>query len=300
MAFSDRITVLRAGRVVETVRTEDTDADSITHAMVGRDVHLERSRKEVTAGDTVLEFRNVCYRDVIQNASFKIRSGEILGIAGIDNSGQKELTEMAAGILAPTSGSIFLNGEDVTALNVMQHKKRGVGFIPQDRQHAGLVLGMNIADNLLIGYQRSPEYKVGRIFENKKKVNQDACEKISRYDIRPANANALANNLSGGNQQKVVIARESSRASRLIVADQPSRGVDVGAIELIYQVFSKACKEGKAVLLSSLELDELMMICNRIMVLAEGRVQGIVDGKTSTRYEIGALMLAGREDASDA
>ncbi len=296
MTFSDRITVLRTGRVVETVDKENTDENQITQAMVGREVSMERSRNEITATETMLEFRNVSYKDMIRNASFQVRKGEILGIAGIDNSGQQQLTELAAGVLKPTTGSVLLDGEDITHISVAQRKRLGIGFIPQDRQRAGLVLGMSIEDNLLIGYQRDREYRIYGMFENRKAITRDAVHKVKQFDIRPANEKALTKNLSGGNQQKVVIARESSRASRLIVADQPSRGVDVGAIELIYQVFSKACQEGKAVLLSSLELDELMMICDRIMVIAHGAVQGIVDAKTATRYEIGALMLAGKED----
>ena len=149
---------------------------------------------------------------------------------------------------------------------------------------------MPVWENLLVGYQRRREYRNG-IFMNKTKALTDADSQIETYDIRPTNKYLLARNLSGGNQQKIVVARESSRAKRLIVADQPSRGVDVGAIELIYNVFDKACQEKKAVLVSSLELDELLNISDRILVLAEGRISGIVDGKTTTRYEIGELML---------
>ena len=295
MAFSDRITVLRGGRVVETVEKSNTDENRITNAMVGREVSMERSRNEIMMDDIALEFKNVSFKDIVNNASFQVRKGEILGIAGIDNNGQKQITELAAGVLKPSAGAIYLNGEDVSLCSVAQHKRLGIGFIPQDRQHAGLVLGMSIEDNLLIGYQREKEYRRRGIFENRSAITKDAIHKVAEYDIRPSNEKALAKNLSGGNQQKVVIARESSRAKQLIVADQPSRGVDVGAIELIYRVFSQACKEGKAVLLSSLELDELMMICDRIMVVANGSIQGIVDAKCATRYEIGALMLAGKE-----
>lgn len=290
MAFSDRITVLRAGQVVDTVETEQTTPAKITELMVGHDVHLERPRNREKNEQTVLEFRNVSYKNKLHDVSFRVHAGEIVGIAGIDDNGQQELTELAAGVLKPTQGEILLDGKPITGSNSRRCKELGIGFIPQDRHRTGLILKMPVWENLLVGYQRRREYRNG-IFMNKTKALTDADSQIETYDIRPTNKYLLARNLSGGNQQKIVVARESSRAKRLIVADQPSRGVDVGAIELIYNVFDKACQEKKAVLVSSLELDELLNISDRILVLAEGRISGIVDGKTTTRYEIGELML---------
>ena len=290
MAFSARITVLRAGQVVDTVETEQTTPAKITELMVGHDVHLERPRNREKNEQTVLEFRNVSYKNKLHDVSFRVHAGEIVGIAGIDDNGQQELTELAAGVLKPTQGEILLDGKPITGSNSRRCKELGIGFIPQDRHRSGLILKMPVWENLLVGYQRRREYRNG-IFMNKTKALTDADSQIETYDIRPTNKYLLARNLSGGNQQKIVVARESSRAKRLIVADQPSRGVDVGAIELIYNVFDKACQEKKAVLVSSLELDELLNISDRILVLAEGRISGIVDGKTTTRYEIGELML---------
>lgn len=298
MAFSDRITVLRAGRVVGTVNTEETDTQEITRMMVGRDISLDRDKKSMERASVVLEFKDVSYGNKLKNASFCVHAGEIVGIAGIDDNGQQELTELAAGVLQPSSGSIFLDGVDITHKNSRESKLLGIGFIPQDRQRTGLILKMPIWENLILGYQRNPQY-TRRFFLNKKKAKIDGGSKIKDYDIRPADGDILVKNLSGGNQQKVVVARESSRASRIIVADQPSRGVDVGAIELIYQVFDKACQDKKAILVSSLELDELMTISNRIIVLAEGRITGIVDGSKATRYEIGDLMLKQSEVVSE-
>ena len=290
MAFSDRITVLRAGRVVDTIETEKTNPTEITELMVGHDVHLERPRDRAKDQAAVLEFRHVSYKDKLKDVSFRVHAGEIVGIAGIDDNGQQELTELAAGVLKPTKGEILLDGRPITGSSSHRCKQLGIGFIPQDRHRTGLILKMPIWENLLVGYQWKPEYHKG-IFMNTTRALGDADRQIKEYDIRPANKQILARNLSGGNQQKIVVARESSRATRLIVADQPSRGVDVGAIELIYNVFDKACKEKKAVLVSSLELDELLNISDRILVLAEGQISGIVDGKSATRYEIGELML---------
>lgn len=290
MAFSDRITVLRTGKVVGTVDTRNTDAGEITRMMVGRDVSLSREREEVSGAPVILEFKDVSYGSKLKNASFCVHEGEIVGIAGIDDNGQKELTELAAGVLQPSSGTILLDGVDITGQGSRARKKMGVGFIPQDRQKTGLILKMSIWENLILGYQREAKY-TRHSFLNKKRAKADGVEKIKDYDIRPANGDILTRNLSGGNQQKVVVARESSRSERLIVANQPSRGVDVGAIELIYKIFDKACREKRGVLLSSLELDELMTISNRIIVLAEGRISGIVDGGKASRYEIGELML---------
>lgn len=290
MAFSDRITVLRAGKVVDTLETEETNATEVTNLMVGRDVCLERERAEIVETPVVMEFKNVSFGEKLKNASFTIREGEIVGIAGIDDNGQQELTELAAGVLQPTEGEIFLDGQPINGVDVRKRKEMGIGFIPQDRHRSGLVLTMSLWENLMLGYQRSKEFTKG-IFLNQKVAVADGDAKIAKFDVRPTDGNMLAKNLSGGNQQKIVVAREADRATRLIVADQPSRGVDVGAIELIYNVFNQACEDKKAVLVSSLELDELLSISDRIIVLANGRITGIVDGRNTSRYEIGELML---------
>lgn len=291
MDFSDRVTVLRMGKSVATVNTSDTTPDEITELMVGREVHLGNDRDNHTTEEIMLEFQNVSYNDKIKNINFKVNRGEILGIAGIDDSGQKEITELAAGIIFPTNGKIFIDGEDVTKFNVQRTKEFGVGFIPQNRQHHGLVLDMNISENLIIGYQRVCNYIKNKIFINKKEVSKNALNKIIDYDIRPSNKDILAKTLSGGNQQKIVVARESSRTTRMIIADQPSRGVDVGATELIYKVFSENCKKGEGILLSSLELDELLAVTDRIMVVAEGEITGIVESSKTTRQAIGQMMI---------
>lgn len=291
MDFSDRITVLRTGKKVTTINTQETDADQVTEYMVGREVHLGAGRVNYSTELHVLEFLDVSYGDKVKHVSFQLRKGEVLGIAGIDNSGQKEITELAAGVLKPDSGKILVDGQDVTGFDAVRMKDFGVGFIPQDRHRHGLVLDMSIEDNLILGYQRRAEFKAGRFLFSRNAQEHIAQEKIREYDIRPAERWILGGKLSGGNQQKVVVARESSRATRVIVADQPSRGVDIGAVELIYGIFAAACKKGEGVLLSSLELDELLAVTDRIMVVAEGRVTGIVKSSETTRYEIGSMMV---------
>lgn len=299
MDFSDRVTVLRAGKKVITVNTKETSADQITAYMVGREVHLNKNETSYICEENMLEFRDVCYKDKLKNVSFTMKKGEILGIAGIDNNGQKEITELAAGVIKPTSGKIFIDNIDVTDMDVRQVKKLGVGFVPQDRHLHGLVLDMSIEDNLLMGYQRYPEFIKGRFFKNKKAISDNALESIKNYDIRPTEKKVIARNLSGGNQQKIVVARESNRTTRMIIADQPSRGVDIGATELIYKIFSTSCSKGESVLVSSLELDELLAVTNRIMVVAEGKITGVVDSASATRHEIGKMMINTNDEGGE-
>ncbi len=300
MDFSDRVTVLRLGKKVTTLETASTTADEITSYMVGREVHLGAGRESKVKDNVVLEFRDVCYKDKIKNISFTLNQGEILGIAGIDDSGQKEITELAAGVIKPTSGEVLIDGKDIRSLTIPQIKEMGIGFIPQDRHRHGLVLDMNIAGNLILGYHKRQEFVKNKKFINKKPIAQWADERIEKYDVRPANSSIVSGSLSGGNQQKVVVARESSYSDKLIIADQPSRGIDVGAVELIYNIFFKACEAGSCVLVSSLELDEIMSIADRIMVVAEGSVTGIVDSKNTSRYEIGNLMINSGESEETA
>ena len=299
MDFSDRITVLRAGKNVITLKTKETDSEQVTAYMVGREVHIGKNRLEKTSDEIMLEFRDVSYKNKVRNVSFCLKKGEILGIAGIDDNGQKEITELAVGVLKPDSGQIILDGEDVTEKSITERKKKGIGFIPQDRHRHGLVLDMSIEDNMALGYQRKKEYLHKNIFLNRGVMASEAEAKITEYDVRPAEKSNYTRNLSGGNQQKVIVAREGSRATKVLVADQPSRGVDVGATELIYDIFAAACGKKESVLLSSLELDELLAVTNRILVVAEGQITGVVDSRLASRHEIGNLMINSSEQKGD-
>lgn len=297
--FSDRVTVLRQGRWIGTVTTSETTAGEITEMMVGRSVSLGGSKEEVMFDENILEVRGVSYhngqKEKLKDIEFCIRKGEILGIAGIDNSGQKELTEVITGVRKPDKGQVVLEGNDITGHAVSAVKKRGVGFIPQDRHRHGLALNQNIRDNIILGYQRDRAYNRNGIFFDQKAVNRDVEEKIKDFDIRPADMQLLTQGLSGGNQQKIIVAREVSHAGSLIIADQPTRGVDVGAIELIHKTLVEARNSGKAVLLVSLELDEVMMLSDRIAVMHDGEIMDILPGSQATREEIGLLMAGGRK-----
>ena len=297
--FSDRVTVLRRGKVVGTLRTGDTTADEITQMMVGRNVHLGGDKQVSTAGEVVLRVENLNYHNgrvqKLKDISFTVREGEIFGIAGIDNSGQKELSEAITGLIKTDNGEIFLDSDCITGWQTERIRHGGISFVPQDRQKSGLALGMSVRENLILGYENLGEYKKHGILMNMQAITKNADDQILRFDIRLNNPETAAHTLSGGNQQKMVVAREISHASRLILADQPSRGVDIGATELIHKTLVDARNTGKAVLLISLELDEVMLLSDRIGVLHDGRLMGIIDAKGATREKIG-LMMAG-EDA---
>lgn len=296
--FSDRVTVLRRGAIVGTVTTSQTTPEEITQMMVGRSVKLGGDKAEVSFAENALEVNHVNYFNgkvqKLKEISFAVKKGEILGVAGIDNSGQRELTEVIAGVLKPDSGSVILCGGEITGHKVREIKKLGVGFIPQDRQCHGLAMNMSIQENIILGYQRTKQYRTGKFFLNNAAIAKDAQSKIKQYDVRPDHKDIIVKNLSGGNQQKVIVAREVSNATTLILADQPSRGVDIGAIELIHQTLVEARNAGLAVLLVSLELDEVMLLSDRIAVMHDGELMGILDGNTATREKIGFMMAGAK------
>ncbi len=300
--FSDKVTVLRRGKIIGSVNTKETSAEQITEMMVGRSVHLGGDKKEVAFMEDVLNVKDVSYhngqKNKLKHINLNIRKGEILGIAGIDNSGQKELTEIVAGVIKPSSGQVILQGEQIQGKSVRFIKNKGVGFIPQDRHKNGLALSESVKENMILGYQRLNKHVKNYFFFHNKAVIKDVNQKIEAYDIRPRDMNLVAGGLSGGNQQKIIVAREVSNASSLIIADQPSRGLDVGAVELIHKTLVDARNSGEAVLLVSLELDEVMLLSDRIAVMYDGEIMGIIDGNKATREEIG-LMMAGRRGADN-
>ena len=297
MDFSDDITVLRNGRHVVTVPKAETDIPSLTAYMVGRDIHLGGQKQETHFQGSVLEMQNVSYRrdgrEVLKDISLTVRKGEILGIAGIDGSGQTELTELIAGVLPCDRGSVLYQGEDVTRRSIAQRKATGIAFIPQDRHKHGLILDFSVEENLLLGMQRKSQFIRRRFLQDRKAIHQMAENSIQDFDIRPADSANKASALSGGNQQKVIVAREVGNQPTLIVADQPTRGVDIGAIESIHDILVRHRNVGGAVVLASLELDEVMMLSDRIAVMYDGRIVGILSAAEATREKIG-LMMVGR------
>lgn len=295
MNFSDRVTVLRMGKKVGTVVTGEVTAAMITRMMVGKDISLGGVKEETSFEGDMLRVSGLCYRkhgsEILKDISFSVKKGEILGVSGIDGSGQTELAEVICGICKPEHGSVWYDGQDITERSIAERKKAGIAFIPQDRHKDGLVLDFSIRDNLLLGFQRRAEYTSGKIQMNPGAVSRNAREKIEEFDIRTPSPDQPAYTLSGGNQQKIIVARELGSDPRMIVADQPTRGIDVGAIEFIHNMLTEKRNNGCGVLLVSLELDELLMICDRIMVLNEGRVAGIVKPQETTKEEIGLLMV---------
>lgn len=301
MAFSDDISVLRGGKHIATLGKKETSIEELIKLMVGRDVHLGGKKAAVPSSEEALRLDGIQYtvrgraRALLDGVSFTVGKGEIFGVAGIDGSGQTQLAEIAAGVLTPTAGTVTYMGQDITAATVAERKMRGIGFITQDRQKHGLIMELSIAENLMLGFQRRKEYCRYNLLIDQKAVAERANQRIAKYDIRTPDRITLVNKLSGGNQQKVVVAREIDSDPLLIVADQPTRGVDIGAIEAIHSLLVEHRNKGGSVLLVSLELDELLLLSDRIAVLFEGELMGILDSADATREKIGLMMTGSRK-----
>lgn len=307
IAVSQRITVMRAGGTVGEVATADSTPTSIARLMVGRDVQLALDTStqrtvSATAGTTpVLRVKDLVVAssrraNEVDRISLEVRPGEILGVAGVEGNGQTELIECIAGLRRASSGSIELLGQDITAHSVRQRLDAGISHVPEDRHRHGLVLDYSIADNLILGLQHTFR---GRASLDRAKIRDNALVRIAQFDIRPPHADARASTLSGGNQQKVVIARElRGRDFSLLLAVQPTRGVDVGAIEFIHQRLREARDAGKAVLLVSADLVEILALSDRISVLYGGRVQVTMDRSEASAEILGPFMTGANTSAA--
>jgi simple sugar transport system ATP-binding protein len=300
LEIADRITVIRRGKVVGTRLPSETDEGDLAELMVGRAVELTVDRGESHPTTASLEVRDLDVNDdrghqAVRSVSLEVRSGEILGIAGVAGNGQSELVEALTGLRKPSSGRVVLDSKDVTGAAPRQLYDAGLGHVPGDRQEHGLVLSFPLTDNLVLtGYHRPP-YRRGPV-RGDEAVERNAGELIETYDIRTPSADIPAANLSGGNQQKVVVAREFSRDIRVLVLDQPTRGLDVGSIEFIHRQAIRKRDEGIAILLVSAELDEIMELSDRIAVMYRGEIVATLDGRTADREEVGLLMATGRRD----
>ncbi len=296
LAIADRITVMRAGKVVGTVKPQDTDEARLAAMMVGREVILKVEKGAANPGDKVLEVNDLHVQDqrvleVVRGVSFFVRKGEILGIAGVQGNGQTELVEALTGLRPPTSGRITLNGNEVTGKPPRPIIESGMAHIPEDRLRHGLVLSYPVADNfILCNYYQSPFANGGILREQA--IDEHARELVKRFDVRTPSVYVPTSTLSGGNQQKVIVARELSRPVQLLIANQPTRGLDVGSIEYIHRQIVNMRDQGVAVLLVSAELDEIMSLSDRIAVMYRGQIVGTVDADKITREELG-LMMAG-------
>ena len=303
MEVSDRVTVLRKGKYVGTVNTSETNKQELSNMMVGRPVQLEVVKDEAKPTDEVLRVEHfsvpsrVHKRNAVDDVSFSVRKGEIVCVAGIDGNGQSELIYGLTGLDKSSGGKVTLCGEDITHASIA-HRGRNMSHIPEDRHKYGLVLDFTLEQNMVLQRFQEPQFeKAG--FINNAAVREYADELIDKFDVRSGQgAVTVARSMSGGNQQKAIIAREIDRDKPLIVAVQPTRGLDVGAIEYIHSQLVSERDKGKAILLVSLELDEVMSLSDRILVMYEGKIVGEFDPKKITVQELG-LYMAGAKRADE-
>jgi simple sugar transport system ATP-binding protein len=304
MAVSDKVTVLRQGRVVEYTDTKRTTKVSLAHKMVGRHVHFGVKRKKVKKGSVILEVKDLeALSDkgvpALKKVSFTIREGEILGIAGVAGNGQRELAEVITGLRKATGGKIIIRGKDVTNAAPKVILDLGVGHIPEDRMGMGLIRDFSVAENLILGMQSNAPFAhrwflpfEKKWFLNKKEIDRHAEQLIKQFDIKTPSKDVPAKNLSGGNLQKVILARELSRKPKLMIANQPTRGLDVGATEFMQNQLMDQRDKGMAILLISEDLDEIMSMSDNIAVFYEGQIVGMVPHEKANIKDIG-LMMAG-------
>jgi simple sugar transport system ATP-binding protein len=305
LAIADRITVIRRGKVVGQRLPGETTEEDLAELMVGREVSLVVDRGISKPGESVLKVAGLKARDdrgreAVRGVDLEIRGGEILGIAGVAGNGQDELVEALIGLRRPTDGRVTLDGNDITGHSIRSVYAAGVAFVPADRHRFGIVLAFSLPDNLVLtSYHREP-YAHG-LLRDDAAIRRTAVERIEAFDIRTPTADVRASTLSGGNQQKVIVAREFARDLRLLVLDQPTRGLDVGSIEFIHKQAIAKRDAGTAILLVSAELDEVLELSDRIAVMYRGAIVGIFDGRTADKREIGLLMAVGaRERANGA
>ncbi|TRL36376.1 ABC transporter ATP-binding protein [Rhizobium straminoryzae] len=278
MAITDEVSVMRRGEMVATRKTAETTVEELAELMVGRRVLLRVEKGAAKPGKVLLSVKNLTVKDargvtMVDNVSFDVREGEIVGIAGVAGNGQSELLEAIAGIRKPASGEILLDGQPIANADPARLRALGLAHIPEDRHHMGLVLKFEEYENSVLGYHRDPRYGRGALLDLKA-IQADAVEKIEKYDIRPPNPRLKTANFSGGNQQKIVVAREIERDPKALIIGQPTRGVDIGAIEFIHRRIVEMRDAGKALLLVSVELDEIRSLSDRILVMFAGKVVG--------------------------
>ncbi|MET7951864.1 ABC transporter ATP-binding protein [Micromonospora sp. NPDC005324] len=298
LAVANRVYVLRRGQVAGTVHTDETDATRLATMMVGRDVILRVDKEPATPGEAVLSIRDLVVRDdrhltSVNGVSIEVHAGEIVGIAGVEGNGQRELVEAIAGMRPPVSGTIRLGERNITRSTPADTNAAGVGHIPEDRERHGIVATYSIADNLVLNCFDAEPYSRHWI-RNIRAIREHATALCAEFDIRSASIDAPAGSLSGGNKQKVVVAREMAARPRLLVAAQPTRGVDIGAIELIHRRIVEARDAGAAVLLVSAELDEVLSLADRVAVIHAGKIVAELPGDQVDCTEIGRLMAGER------
>lgn len=307
MAVADRVTVLRKGKYIGTVNTKDTTVQQLSDMMVGRPVQLVVDKSVATPGEVVLQVEHMCmksklhHKDAVHDVTFNVRAGEIVCIAGIDGNGQTEFVHGLTGLEKLESGRIILCGEDITHTSIRHRNTHGMSHIPEDRHKHGLVLDFTLEQNIVLQRYFEPTFQKNG-FIKFDEVRRYATELIDKFDVRSGQGPVTqARSMSGGNQQKAIVAREMDRDHQLLVAVQPTRGLDVGAIEFIHKEIVQERDSGKAILLVSLELDEVMNLSDRILVMYEGEIVGELDPKQITVQELGLYMAgAKRQSAKEA
>ena len=297
LALSDNITVMRDGRVVGNPPTREATAEGLARMMVGREVLLRVKKDEARPQEPVLSVRGLTLqgaerKTILDGVSFEVRGGETLGIAGVEGNGKTELIEILAGLREATSGEILLEGKSLQEVDTRERKRRGIAHIPEDRHRRGLLLPFDLAANSILGVQRNHPIS-NIVLLNNDFIVARAKRLVNEYDVRPPNITLPAQALSGGNQQKLIVAREFDIKPRLVLVAQPTRGVDIGATEFIHRKLIELRDAGAAVLLVSAELDEVLSLSDRVVVIYEGRIVGAVDPKTVSEEQIGLMMTGG-------
>jgi simple sugar transport system ATP-binding protein len=299
LEFADRITVIRRGKLIGSVKPQEADQLKLAEMMVGRAVQLDLEREPGIPGESILKVKNLIVTDdrrqvAVDDVSFEVRAGEVLGIAGVQGNGQTELVEAITGLRTPQSGQVVLLGEDITKASPRKITELGCAHVPEDRQRDGLVLPFPITDNLILNTYYQAPYTKGVVLQDKT-IMQSAKQLIEDFDIRTPSPTTTAGSLSGGNQQKVIVAREFSRPIKLLVASQPTRGLDVGSIEYIHGQILEKRDQGCAVLLVSSELDEILALSDRIAVMYRGEIVGLLPAEKATKEGLGLLMAGVHE-----
>jgi simple sugar transport system ATP-binding protein len=297
LAISDSVTVMRDGKVVGRKETAETTAAELARLMVGREVLLRVEKKPATPGRVMLSLRNLSMNARLRGVSFDVRAGEIVGIAGVEGNGQTELIEAVAGLIdrSRVSGHIEFDSRNIFALGARERKELGIAHVPEDRHRRGLLLDSSLLENSILGvhYREPAVARPGAIMLDPAGMRDHAQKVMRDFDVRPANAELPARALSGGNQQKLIIGREFELPPKVLLVSQPTRGVDIGAIEFIHRKLVELRDSGCAVLLVSAELEEVTALSDRLLVIYDGRIAGEVDPAKVTREEIGLMMAGG-------
>jgi ABC-type uncharacterized transport system ATPase subunit len=301
--IADRITVLRRGKVVGTVNSQDVTKEELARMMVGKPVLLKVEKGSSQKGDVLLSIKKLVVkgeggRASVNRVSLDVRGGEIYGIAGIEGNGQKELAETIIGLVKADEGEINVCGRSILALSIKETRKLGVAFIPEDRHRQGLILPMKVWENMILGLHMEPRF-LSRIFIDMQKVSAFASKNIDDFSIKVSSIAQPVDNLSGGNQQKVILGRELSRDPQIIIASQPTRGLDVGAAEFVHTELLRNREEGKAILLISADLEEVLSLSDRVGVMYNGQIVEQFEPEQVTLEDIGIYMLGGKREAGE-